>query len=99
MRASRTKASMKHTHARGLAFTGAIAASWIILQGLVVGTPALAQKGRNSLTYGELLQKIDQGKVTKVELDEAQQKAKVQLEGQKPDTPGQDVVLLDQTQS
>ena len=96
MRASRTKVSMKQRPASGLAFTGAIAASWIILQGFVVGTPALAQKARNSLTYGELLQKIDQGKVTKVELDEAQQKAKVQIEGQKPDTPGQDVVLLEQ---
>ena len=79
------------------ALTGVAAASWIILQSMLVGTPALAQKQeRNSLTYGNLLKEIEAGKVTKIELDPAQQKALVQLEGQKQDDPPQEVMLLDQ---
>jgi len=38
-------------------------------------------KERDSLTYGELLEKIEAGKVAKIELRQAQQTAKVQLEG------------------
>jgi cell division protease FtsH len=97
MKGSRKHASMQQRSARGLALTGTLAASWIILQSMLVGTPALAQKEeRDSLTYGELLEKIDAGEVAKIELDPAQQTAKVQLDGQKPDEPPQEVMLLDQ---
>ncbi len=74
-----------------------LAASWLIFQSMLVGTPVLAQReAPNSLTYGELLQTIDQGNVTRIELDPAQQTAKVQLKGQKPDAPLQEVLLLEQ---
>jgi cell division protease FtsH len=87
---------MKQRAGRGKAFTGTIAAGWMILQSMLVVTPALAKGEGNSLTYGELLQEIEQGKVAKVEIDEAQQIAKVHLKGQNQNEPPQDVALLDQ---
>lgn len=79
------------------AWTGAIAASLIMLPGIFGGTPALAQKTeRESLTYGELLQKTEKGEIKKVELDETEQTARVYLAGQKPDVPPIQVRLLEQ---
>ncbi len=66
------------------------------MPGIVAGNPALAQKAeRTTLTYGELLKKTEQGEVTKVELDEAENIAKVYLAGKNPDSPIQ-VKLLEQ---
>ncbi|HCF28631.1 MAG TPA: cell division protein FtsH, partial [Cyanobacteria bacterium UBA11049] len=74
-----------------------LAASWLIFQSMLVGTPALAQKeDPNSLNYGELLRNIDSGRVTKIELDPSQNVAKVQLKGQKPNQPPKEVLLLQQ---
>ncbi|MBD2665558.1 ATP-dependent zinc metalloprotease FtsH [Richelia sinica] len=79
------------------AWTRALAASLIMLPGILVGTPALAQKvDREPLTYGDLLEKTEKGEVRKVELDETEQLAKVYLVGQKPDAPPIQVKLLDQ---
>ncbi len=88
------KALMQQRSKSGLV-TGAIAASWFILQSMLVATPALAQK-EQTLEYGELLKRIDAGQVTKIELDPAQQTAKVQLKGQNPDEPLKEVMLLEQ---
>lgn len=97
MRGSRKKALIRQRPGSGKAFTGAIAATWIILQSMLVGTPALAQReDRNELTYGELLEKIETGEVNKIEIDPAQQTASVQLDGQKPNAPPQEVMLLEQ---
>ncbi|KAM3097518.1 ATP-dependent zinc metalloprotease FtsH [Phormidesmis sp. 146-35] len=60
----------------------------------IIGNPAIAQN-RESLTYSQLLQKIDAGEVTKVELDEAQRVARVQLDKQKKNEPMIEVPLLD----
>ncbi len=96
MRGSQKKALMKKRSSRGAAFTGVIAASMLMLQGMM-GTPALAQKTENEpLTYGELLEKIEQGEIKRLELDETQQLARVQLAGQKADEPLQEVRLLEQ---
>ena len=74
-----------------------LAASWLMLQSMLVGTPALAQKeDPNSLNYGQLLRSIDEGKVEKIELDPSQQTAKVQLKGQKPNEAPKEVLLLEQ---
>lgn len=74
-----------------------LAASWVIFQSMLMGSPALAQKeDPNSLNYGELLRSIENGKVTKLELDPAQNTAKVQLKGQKPNEPAKEVLLLQQ---
>ncbi|MBH8563258.1 ATP-dependent zinc metalloprotease FtsH [Nostoc sp. CENA67] len=81
-----------------MAWTGVLAASLMLLPGVFGGTPVLAQQKteRNSLTYGELIQKTEKGEVKRVELDETEQVAKVYLRGQKPDTPPLQVRLLNQ---
>lgn len=80
-----------------MALTGALAASIIMLPGMFGATAALAQsKVDNTLTYGKLLENIDKNQVQKVELDETEQIARVSLKGQKPDTPPQQVRLLEQ---
>jgi cell division protease FtsH len=78
--------------------TGVIAAGLMMLPGIVGGSPVLAQQKteRNSLSYGELIQKADKGEIKKVELDQTEQTAKVYLAGQKPDTLPLQVRLLDQ---
>ncbi len=84
--------SVKRVH-----WTGALAASLLVLPGIFGSYPALAQKAeRNNspLTYGQLIQKTEQGEVKKVELDEAEQIARVYL-AEKPDSPIE-VRLLDQ---
>lgn len=94
----RKKTSVKQLQIkRGGALTGALAASLILLPGILGVTPALAQKPeRDSLTYGELIQKTDRGEVKKVQLDESEQIAKVYLNSSKPDAPALQVRLLEQ---
>jgi cell division protease FtsH len=77
---------------------GVVAAGLMMLPGIVVNSPVLAQQktDRNSLSYGELIQKADKGEVKKVELDQTEQIARVYLAGQKPDTPPIQVRLLEQ---
>jgi len=53
----------------GKAFTGAVAASWIILQS-ILWVPSTGAKQRALMLYGELLEKIEAGKVAKVKLDQ-----------------------------
>jgi cell division protease FtsH len=90
------KALNKQPSAKRVSWTGALAASLILLPGIVAGTPVLAQKAeRTTLTYGELIKKTEKGEVKKVELDEAENIAKVYLAGQNPDSPIQ-VKLLEQ---
>ncbi len=91
------KALRKQRQTKRVAWTGALAAAMIMLPGMFGGSPVLAQKAeRNSLSYGELLQKTEQGLVKRVELDETEQIAKVYLADQKPDAPPIPVQLLDQ---
>jgi cell division protease FtsH len=81
---------------RSSAVTGAITASWFLLQTVLLTTPGLAQAGRNSLTYGELLRKIDAGQVSRVEVDPTQNVARVRLAGEKKTDAMQEVPLLEQ---
>ncbi len=91
------KKTTKQRQTKRSALAGALTAGLLMLPGILGGTPALAQKAeRDSLTYGELIKKIEKGEVKKVELDETEQVAKVYLDGQKPDTPPQQVRLLEQ---
>ncbi len=77
---------------------GVVVAGLMMLPGIAVNSPVLAQQktDRNSLSYGELIQKADKGEVKKVELDQTEQVARVYLAGQKPDTPPIQVRLLEQ---
>jgi cell division protease FtsH len=88
---------MRQQPASGKAFTRMMAAGWLLLQSLAVVTPVLAAKENQSLTYGELFQKIDRGQVAEVKIDEAQGIAQVLLKGAPPNE-SQQVVLLDQNQ-
>jgi cell division protease FtsH len=81
---------------KGSPAKGLITIGWVLAQGLMLSLPALAENGRDALTYGELLKKIDAGEVTKVEVDEAQRVAKVRLEGQKKNDPPKEVALFEQ---
>ncbi len=70
-----------------------IAASWIICHGVLVGSPALANNEANSMSYSDLLRKIEAEEVTKIQYDPARQVAKVTLKGSKEEKT---VVLLSQ---
>jgi cell division protease FtsH len=60
-----------------------LVAGWMVVQGVMLGTPAFAKDDQNSLSYGQLLQKIEANEVTHVEVDPANRVAKVKLK-QKP---------------
>ncbi|WP_041268495.1 ATP-dependent zinc metalloprotease FtsH [Geitlerinema sp. PCC 7407] len=76
--------------------TGAIALGWLILQGSLAGLPAFAQKESESLTYSELLSKIDAGEVSSIELDPTQRIAKVRLKSQGSSEPPLSVPVFEQ---
>lgn len=67
----------------------------MIFQTVLLSTPAVAQQ-EDALTYQELLQKIQAGEVTKVEIDPAKGVAKVDLENTDPSNAPEEVKLLDQ---
>ncbi|WP_438612322.1 ATP-dependent zinc metalloprotease FtsH [Laspinema palackyanum] len=58
---------------------GAMLASGIVTQGVLLTTPAIAQTEANTLSYSELLQKIEAGEVQRVAVDPAQSVARVKL--------------------
>ncbi len=90
----RTKAvASRNPVRRSSSITRMVMIGFIVAQS-IIGNPAIAQN-RESLTYSQLLQKIDAGEVTKVELDEAQRVARVQLDRQKKNEPMIEVPLLD----
>ncbi|GAP94603.1 ATP-dependent zinc metalloprotease FtsH [Leptolyngbya sp. NIES-2104] len=67
---------------------------WLLLQSLLMSAPAMAQ-ARQSLSYTGLLKKIDAGEVERVEIDEAQNVARVRLQGANRNEPPIEVQLLD----
>ncbi|PMB00088.1 cell division protein FtsH [Fischerella thermalis CCMEE 5268] len=101
MRSFEKKVSKKQRPTKRAALAGALVAGLIMLPGFVEGTPpALAQKAEqqqdnNTLTYGRLLQKIENGEVARVDLDETEKVADVYLKGAENAQPLR-VKLLDQ---
>ncbi|PMB46291.1 cell division protein FtsH, partial [Fischerella thermalis CCMEE 5330] len=101
MRSFEKKVSKKQRPTKRAALAGALVAGLIMLPGFVEGTPpALAQKAEqqqdnNTLTYGRLLQKIEDGEVARVDLDETEKVADVYLKGTENAQPLR-VKLLDQ---
>ncbi len=79
---------------RRIVNAGAITASWVLLQGLLI-SPVLAKVGQDPLSYSKFLKKIDAGEVTKVVIDPTKHVAKVQLKGQ-PESDTQEVTLFEQ---
>ena len=88
------KALTKQSALKRKAFGGLLSIT-LMLSGAFGGMPALAQQKQEDkpFTYGDLIEKIDQGEVKRLELDEAQQVARVYLvESDKPE----EVKLFDQ---
>ena len=78
---------------------GRLAAGWMIFQTLFLATPVLAQqKSKNSLSYSEFLEKLNEDEVSKVEFDETTNRANVTLKGQPEDEAPKEVVLFEQNQ-
>jgi cell division protease FtsH len=91
------KLLMKRQASKRLTLAGVLAASLIMLPGMVGGSAAIAQqKNDRELSYGELIRKARNGEIQKVEIDETEQTAKVTLKNQKPDVQSQQVRLLNQ---
>ena len=74
------KSSRQHPKKK-VFLTGALTASWLLLQSVLPGVPPVLASDQETMTYNELLQKIDAGKVTKVDIDPTQRVAKVELQG------------------
>ncbi len=70
--------------------------SLIILQTVFTVTPAWSKGDSNTLTYGEFLQKIEQGQIKKVDIDQTQQVATVTLKGEGDQNQTKQVQLLEQ---
>ena len=95
--ANNDKQLNRHTQSGGIAgrHLWRILASWAISSSMMLGGPAFADTASNTLTYSQLLEKIEQGKVVKIEVDPALRTAKVRLDGQKSTDAMQIVSLFD----
>jgi cell division protease FtsH len=95
--ANNDKQLTRHTQSGGIAgrHLWRILASWAISSSMMLGGPALADTASTTLTYSQLLEKIEQGKVIKIEVDPALRMAKVRLDGQKSTDAMQVVSLFD----
>jgi cell division protease FtsH len=87
--------SLRHKNQRKMKYLRSLATGWIILQSLFLATPVLAQKADNELNYGQFLEKLEQGEVESVQLDETAQKARVTLKGQEEQAEPKEVLLFD----
>lgn len=81
---------------RHLGATGLITLLWFGCQSFLPLSTALADANpeKEQLTYGRLLEKIDQGLVEKVDLDQTRGLAYVRLEGDASDQPPHQVMLF-----
>lgn len=78
----------------GSTATGLLTAGWFLLQLLLPTVPVLADSHPEELSYGQLLEKIDQGQVKQVDLDEGRGIAEVRLEGEPKDQSPHRVTLF-----
>ncbi len=96
MKGSRKQALMRQTPTQnGWKLARNALFGMMLAQSVWVGTPAMAQQSRETLTYSDLLRKIDAGEVTRVEIDEAQHVARVRLQGKGKNDPPVEVQLLE----
>ena len=78
---------------------GRFVTGWMILQTCFLAVPVWAQqKAKNTLSYSEFLEKLEEDQVTKVEIDETTNKASVLLKGQSPDDSASEVILFERNQ-
>jgi len=74
---------------------GAITALWMLLQSVAIA-PAVAQSASpdHTLTYSQLLEKIQAGQVQRIIIDPVRNIAQVQLEGEAHGAPPEEVALF-----
>ncbi|MBO1351702.1 MAG: ATP-dependent zinc metalloprotease FtsH [Hormoscilla sp. GUM202] len=84
MKRDSMKAWMRYVAARGAAVGSALTLSGMMMLSSGLGkTPALAQENRPRLSYSQLLEKIEAGEVSAVEIDSEQNLARVKLDSEK----------------
>lgn len=84
MKRDSMKAWMRYVAARGAAVGSALTLSGMMMLSSGLGkTPALAQENRLRLSYSQLLEKIEAGEVSAVEIDSEQNLARVKLDSEK----------------
>ncbi len=94
-KSARPPRHLRKARTAGTVATGAMTAVWLMLQGTIGGLPSSAQSAnRNELSYSELLQKMNAGEVTRVELDPARGVAQVQLKGESQQNARHEVTLF-----
>ena len=74
---------------------GRLTVGWMILQTVLLGTPVLAQKNPSSLSYSQFIEKLERGEVSKVELDQTNNRAKVTLTDQPEGEASKNVLLFE----
>ncbi len=72
-----------------------ILGSLVLSQGILLSTPVFAQTAPNTMSYSALINSIEKGEVTKIEIDEIQRTARVKLKNKKPTETVQVVTLFD----
>ncbi len=72
-----------------------ILGSLVLSQGILLSTPVFAQAAPNTMSYSTLINSIEKGEVSKIEIDEIQRIARVKLKNQKPTDTAQTVTLFD----
>ncbi|MDX2097345.1 MAG: ATP-dependent zinc metalloprotease FtsH [Leptolyngbyaceae cyanobacterium bins.59] len=87
--------SIRQAARKGSTIAGSVTACWLLLQG-ILAVPVLADASKTGLTYSQLIEKIDAGEVTRVEIDPVQRVARVRLEKQKRTDPMVEVPLFDE---
>ena len=76
--------------------SGTLAAGWLLLQALVALPPVLAQEtpAEDEFTYGDFLEKVDQGQVEQVDIDPDRGVAQVRLKGDSEEDEPRQVLLF-----
>jgi cell division protease FtsH len=83
---------------KGSLATGTVTAIWLMLQSTLIAPASLAQtapRDSSTLTYSGLLQKVEGGEISKIEIDPVRRVAAVQLKNQPKDSTPQEVALFD----
>ncbi|MGC9503041.1 ATP-dependent zinc metalloprotease FtsH [Baaleninema sp.] len=73
-----------------------IAATWALVQVLLLGSPALAQRESKEMSYSAFLEKVENGEVRKVDLDPARNSARVTLANQGEEEAPYEVRLFEE---
>ncbi len=72
-----------------------ILGSLVLSQGILLSTPVFADTVPNTMSYSKLIENIEKGQVSKIEIDEIQRTARVKLKDQKATDTAQIVTLFD----